>query len=58
MAGLSIRCGLVAISKTRGLPALNIDLPVDKIKRWLIHRRAIDAVTDIVECRLTGIDLI
>ena len=35
-------------SKQKNLPPLNINLPVDKIKRWLIHGRSINAVADIV----------
>jgi hypothetical protein len=46
MAGLSIRCGLVAIPKTRGLPPLDVYLPVDKIKRWLIYERCCNSLYD------------
>ena len=52
------RIAVHSSSKHKNLPPLNINLPVDKIKRWLIHGRSINAVADIVECGLTGIDLV
>ena len=35
-------------NEQKNLPPLDIDLPVDKIKRWLIHGRSVDTVADIV----------
>jgi hypothetical protein len=46
MAGLSIRCCLVAIPKTRGLFPLDIDLPVDKIEGWLMYGRCFNSLYD------------
>ena len=47
MSAYRSKCEILPIIKTKKyLPALNIDLPVHKIKRWLIYRRCFNSLYD------------
>ena len=47
MSAYRLKCEILPIIKTKKyLPPLNINLPVNLIKRWLIHGRCFNSLYD------------